>query len=240
MASLLSTLGCACGHESVFNPKNLTRDTYQTNPLARILRLNRHPGFITPQEMRVGETLVWPASLCGDSSWLAAPYLSSLPRGTAVLHQVRDPIPVIRSLVRIRFFDTPSPFRLFAEAHLPSVKTGTLLERSLRYWVEWNRLIQRAEHVPHLRYVRYRVEDVTPLLLQDFLSRAGIACDLSKVEAVLRAHPRTVNTRGSKRRDHLIRRETLPTGQARLAYERLAEEYGYPPGGPRGSPSAAV
>jgi hypothetical protein len=233
MASLLSALGCACGHESVFSPQNLTRDVLHPGPLARILRLNGHPGFITPQDLRLEGNLGWPASLCGDSSWLAAPYLSSLPRGTWVLHQLRNPISVIRSLVRIRFFDTPSPFRLFAEAHLPDVRTGAPLERSLRYWVEWNRLVQRAEHMPHLRYVRYSVEDLTPLLLRDILSRAGIGCAISRVEAVLRAHPRTVNTRGSKHRDHLIQWETLPAGQARLACEQLAEEYGYPPSADR-------
>ena len=40
----------------------------------------------------------------GDSSWLAVPFLDELPAGTVVLHQVRHPDAVVRSLIGIRFF----------------------------------------------------------------------------------------------------------------------------------------
>ena len=47
----------------------------------------------------------------GDSSWLAVPFLGQLPPGTVVIHVVREPSAVIRSLVATRFF-TESTSRL--------------------------------------------------------------------------------------------------------------------------------
>lgn len=45
-----------------------------------------------------------------DSSWLAGPFVRQLPAGTVVLHQVRDPLAVVRSMLGTRFFD--ETFRL--------------------------------------------------------------------------------------------------------------------------------
>jgi hypothetical protein len=42
--------------------------------------------------------------LRGDSSWVAAPYLDALPSDVVVLHQIRHPMAVTRSLHRIGFF----------------------------------------------------------------------------------------------------------------------------------------
>jgi hypothetical protein len=41
----------------------------------------------------------------GESSWLAAPFIHQLPPGTVVLHQLRHPDAVVRSLLGIHFFD---------------------------------------------------------------------------------------------------------------------------------------
>jgi hypothetical protein len=40
----------------------------------------------------------------GDSSWLAAPFLSQLPDDTLILHRVRHPLRVVGSLLGVRFF----------------------------------------------------------------------------------------------------------------------------------------
>jgi hypothetical protein len=40
----------------------------------------------------------------GDSSWLAAPFLAQLPDDTLILHRVRHPLKVVRSLLGVRFF----------------------------------------------------------------------------------------------------------------------------------------
>jgi hypothetical protein len=153
-----------------------------------------------------------------------------------VLHQVRDAIAVIRSMMRIRFFDHWSPFRSFAEAHCPSLEEGTVLERCIVYWTEWNRIAQKAELLPHVTYVRYRIEDLTPPALQEILTLIGCRCDTASLAGLLRSHPRDINTRNSKRRDHLIRWETLPPGEARRDCERLAAAYGYTPAMPDRGP----
>ena len=41
----------------------------------------------------------------GDSSWLAVPFLGQLPGDAVVLHQVRHPLAVVRSLVGIGFLE---------------------------------------------------------------------------------------------------------------------------------------
>jgi hypothetical protein len=40
----------------------------------------------------------------GDSSWLAAPFLAQLPTDALILHRVRHPLKVVRSLLGVRFF----------------------------------------------------------------------------------------------------------------------------------------
>jgi hypothetical protein len=44
----------------------------------------------------------------GDSSWLAVPFLDELPPNTVVIHVVREPSAVIRSLVATKFFTSGS------------------------------------------------------------------------------------------------------------------------------------
>jgi hypothetical protein len=51
----------------------------------------------------------------GDCSWLAAPFLAELPPDSVVIHQVRHPLAVTRSLVGIRFFDDRSRAFLAAD-----------------------------------------------------------------------------------------------------------------------------
>lgn len=48
----------------------------------------------------------------GDVSWLAVPFLDQLPPGTAVVHQVRHPVQVIRSLAGIGLFGPPQSPKL--------------------------------------------------------------------------------------------------------------------------------
>src|SRR5689334_5762287 len=75
LAALLTELGLECGHERVFAPRTVR-----------------------------GSTPTWPDGVRAESSWLAAPYLAHLPKGTAVVHLVRHPLAVMRSNLRIGFF----------------------------------------------------------------------------------------------------------------------------------------
>ena len=197
-STLLSKLGVPCGHETIFFPSALLDRT----------------------------SLDWPTTWLGDASWLAAPYLKNLPPSTLVLHQVRDPLAVIRSLMRTKFFEQPSAYRRFAELHEPGLENGTALERAMHYWTAWNLLTERASEVEHLRYRRYRLEDLDQTFLVELLDEIGrpVPDDL---DAVFASVPSDTNSEGSKEHDAEIRWDTLPTGPVADELIELAERYGY-------------
>jgi hypothetical protein len=87
----------------------------------------------------------------GDSSWLAAPFLAQLPDDTLILHRVRHPLKVVRSLLGVRFFTDRG--RAFL--------TGDDLYTKVKWQVR--RHLTRLGHVepsdkgprPHVIYRRY-------------------------------------------------------------------------------------
>src|SRR5688572_3312018 len=151
MAKLMSALGFPCGHERIFN----------------IWRICRIGDFSEPMV-----AFFEPDSKQGDASFLSIPYLGELPDKTVVLHQIRNPLEVIRSHMGIRFFADPyQPSMYLAKEHLqilnflrthrPEIlEAETEVGRCMRYWYHWNKMAELAEHFPSLRYIRYRVEDV--------------------------------------------------------------------------------
>jgi len=199
IANVLTFLGCLTGHEDIFGPAKLDD----------------------------AEEIVWPAEVPGDSSWLGAPYLDALPRGTLVLHQVREPVANARSSLRIRFFSTPSWYRSFAEQHAPTLLLGSEPERCLRYWLEWNRMAERARTMPELEYSRYRLEDIDRDVVAEICLRLGLEATLPRIDEVLAQMPRDYNTRGDKSKDAEWRWSDLPPGETKRAAEKLAASYGY-------------
>jgi hypothetical protein len=149
----------------------------------------------------------------GDVSWLAAPFLEQLPRGTVVLHQVRDPLATIRSMLGVRMFQTKphalmqARYRLqyhrirfgrpitnarfvrFAADHCPGVfELPDETSRAAAYWVRWNERIQRVELDDQLHYERYRVEDLDDELLarvDHLLGGTASPADVAAVRASL-------------------------------------------------------
>jgi hypothetical protein len=125
-----------------------------------------HEGYYTPH----GPTLRNPERLFlakGDASWLAVPFLENA--DLPVLHQVRHPRDVIRSLMKIGFFDPAlhrrhGAFIAFAERYFQP--GGDPLESSIRWYLEWN---QRCEEVAEYRF---RVEDFEAAL-PEILHRIG-------------------------------------------------------------------
>jgi len=197
-ARLLGDLGLACGHEAVFFP---------------------------PQDGRW--QFAWPVDLPGESSWLGAPFLKALPKGTIVLHQVREPVAVIRSFLRIRFFDEPSPYLKFAEARVPELARGDRVERCMKYWLQWNRLAELGAHFEDLRYLRYRLEDIDAALLERLLELIGYRCEPERVARAVAERPRDYNSRGDKQADADVTWEALPRGELRESVAELAGRYGY-------------
>ncbi len=232
MATLLERLGCPCGHEALFNPARL--GWIDSSVVAQVsYKVNRPLGgraFLTPEEFWEHRGDLWPDRVPGESSWLAVPYLACLPEGTIVLHQVRDPISVVRSLVRIKLFQRPrSPYTVFAEEFCEALRHGSPLERSIHYWLEWNRMAEQARLLPGIRYFRYRLEDIDESLVEEILLAIGFQHSQEGVKQALASHPSDYNARGSRGKDGKISWQSLPGGYARRRLEEQAQVYGYLP-----------
>ena len=123
-AAVLSRLGLRCGHEVVFGPAT-----------------RAFTGF---------------GGQHGDSSWLAVPFLGQLPAGpdgAVVLHRVRHPLKVVRSLLGIRFFDDRSRAFLTADVAYTKVKWRIREELMARGEVEASDKGARP-HAAYRAYVR--------------------------------------------------------------------------------------
>jgi hypothetical protein len=145
----------------------------------------------------------------GDVSWLAAPFLDRLPPGTIVVHQLRDPLAVITSLVGQRFLQTePHPMMLaryrlqhhrirvgkpitnplfirFAADHCPDVFSyDDEPTRSAHFWTSWTALIARGADRAGVDVHRVRVEDLDGPALLDLCHAIGGRQTLDEVERV--------------------------------------------------------
>ena len=212
ISELLSAIGFECGHERIFN-------------IHRVLDLEK-----------LSDNFVDFPKKHGDSSHLAVPFLKDLPNGTVVLHQVRHPVPVIRSHMGIRYFANPyqpsmyladnhPDFLKFIARHCPDVfEDGDELKRCMRYWVLWNRLAQRAEQIDGLRYLRYKVESISRPLIRQIFTLLGSECNNDIIDNALSSVSRSTNTR---LRDFSVSWETIPEGNTKETVKQLAIEYGY-------------
>ncbi|MEZ6017690.1 MAG: hypothetical protein R3F49_21460 [Planctomycetota bacterium] len=202
VAAVLTALGAPCGHEAIFHT-----DTFAD-----------------------GGRLMWPKSVAGDASWLAAPYLGKLPEGASVLHQVREPMAVIRSILRSGILERDSAPQRFAAVHIPELALGGPTVRAMRYWIEWNRLVEAAADYDDLRYRRHRLEDLDVAGVRELCAFLGLERSEEVVKRVLDSRPRDLNTRGDKRRDPSVTWESLPKGALLDELVELAQSYGYDPG----------
>lgn len=156
--------------------------------------------------------------LFGDSSWLAAPFLQALPPNTRILHQVRNPLATIDSLLftgHLQLDLKANPYIDFIKRHTPFPSSLlTPLERAVYFWWYWNRLIEMGS--AGKPYHRYQLETLNP---------EELMCEINQppsglfVEAAL-AVPKNYNTRG---KPPLVATATQLSPEAR----NLAEAYGY-------------
>ena len=211
-ARLLTAAGIPCGHEQVFSPWS--------------------------GALHLSEPFAMRPDLRGDSSFMAAPYLDRLRAGDWVLHQVRDPIDVIRSHVGMKFFAEPfvqskelagdHPYYVaIIKDFTPDVfTTPDETARSARYWVQWNEAIERSAGELGLRYVRYRIEALDVDLLRDLAGLLECSLDRAALEAAFRRPKTTLNTRA---RDESISWDAIvrASGSQALELAALAERYGY-------------
>lgn len=213
--------------------------------LQRLGHTVAHEALFTPETEEVPDF----GDSEGDVSWLAAPFLADLPAGTIVLHQVRDPLATIRSIVGVRMFQTrPHPlmqvrYRLqyyrirfgkpitnarfirFADRHCPGLfDLPDEVSRAAAYWVRWNRLVEQAGSMPHLRYERYRVEDLDDDRLAELDRQLGgraTRADAARVRSELG------NTTHRARQVSAVRYEDVAHEPTREQLLQVALDYGY-------------
>ena len=94
-----------------------------------------------------------PEKFIGEASWLAVPYVSEKTH-KHIIHLVRNPWHVIRSLVAVRPFTQDTDYNRFARSHLPDMPEDDL-GAAIHFYIEWNLL---CEAVPGA--ARIRVEDI--------------------------------------------------------------------------------
>jgi hypothetical protein len=217
-ARLFSNAGLPCGHEEVFGPLPGLRDP-EVRPLPRrpTLRARVHLSRVAV-EYRQRRT-----ELLGDASWMAVPRLGRF-RG-AVFLQLRDPLKVVSSFQGTRFF-MPERHRQrqtrYALKYFEPV--GDPVLDAMRWWVQWN---ERAEQWATLTY---RLEDISPELVDRMIELAGLA-PVCPVEEAIAKTASDVNSAASRGHPTApLRWDDLPAGPELDALARASERYGYATG----------
>jgi hypothetical protein len=196
VAHVLSSCGVNCTHEKVFGLDGLDWAREQI----RLRAENPDWG--------------WQA----DASWMAMPFLDDpCVGGMKIIHLVRHPRNVIRSLQRIRNWTALryKPGHDFLYEHMPELLDyDDLNERSAYFWCEWNRRIE--VHADFL----HRVEDDVCIVLD--------AADINW-ESYWLFDNTHYNTRAFVR-EQPFELEDLPPGLLAMVRDSMSR-YGYKEGG---------
>ncbi|NND02564.1 MAG: hypothetical protein HKN91_07240 [Acidimicrobiia bacterium] len=195
ISTVLDRSGLPTGHETVYNPSSL----------------------------RSGILPDWPPHLVGEASWLATPFVHMLPAATTIVHQVRHPVAVVRSFVRIRFFEEQSAYLDFVNAHDPDICRGSVVQRAVNYWLRWNALAELA--TTEREGIRHRLEDVSVGELQKLVDRCGVVAP--SLQTAFETVSTTTNSRGDTGLDHQISVQDLlelPNGDE---LREVSHRYGY-------------
>jgi hypothetical protein len=136
---------------------------------------HEHEGRVTVHVSKLDQPPSW-GTYQVESSWLAAPFLSSAaPDRSIVVHLVRDPIKAISSIYRRGFLRPGNAYGEFANKNLG----GDLvffeayrdpLLRACHYWCEWNLMILTSK----CPVAVWRVESLASADLAYVLDTAGI------------------------------------------------------------------
>lgn len=156
----------------------------------------------------------------GDSSWYAAPFLSRLPPGCIVFHQVRPPLDVIASWAGRRTFRSPqiegslvkhvakrvlrSPpsgkyatYRFLRTWCPAAFREGGEAARAARYWVEWNLMVEREAAAAGLPYRQYRLDEIAAVT-EEIAAAAGVTLPADASARISSVSNRTNGGRSSQ------------------------------------------
>ncbi len=156
VAKWLTRAGVACSHERFFrgtDADDLVRALTVPHTHAANSDCSTHFG-LEPLEMPIAE-----------SSFMAVPFLEHpVLRDCAIIHVVRDPLKVIRSLLNnICYFRTDDPEQAhageqFIRRHLPHLDVlPDAATRACYYYLRWNQMIEEAAGAR--RYLRHAIEN---------------------------------------------------------------------------------
>jgi hypothetical protein len=98
------------------------------------------------------------------------------------------------------------------------------VSKTIEYWVRWNALVDRAAELPHLTFLRYRVEDLDEDLIARIIELIGTRPSSGAIRRALQATSRTVNARPVK---HRFSMDEVQRGMAALGVPEAARKYGY-------------
>jgi hypothetical protein len=158
----------------------------------------------------------------GEVSSLAPPYLRHLPTETVILHQVRNPVATLASLMGQWDITGDSikwwPNIKFNRMYVPETSADDEpLAFYIRYWLRWNEMIE-----PYAAR-RYRIEDLAPALWATLL--ADIGAELTEqTKAAFAAYATDYN---AGKRHLRVTWRAIPKGELKQRLLKKATEYGY-------------
>lgn len=166
----------------------------------------------------------------GESSWLAVGWLEEIPPTVPILHLVREPLAVLRSIYRSDFLGaglaSDTPHAAFARSRCPELESYPGgLERQVAWVARWGAPLEARSGV-----LRLRIEDASPELLNGALrfvgarrrSAADIAEALEALGTETNAHDREAD-------DSAVSWERVAECAAGPAFLARAERLGYGP-----------
>jgi len=200
ITEVLSKCGLYVGHEEIFTPNS---DFY------------------------LGNFKLLPKRNKNEVAWESFLFLDEIPKSIKIFHMIRDPIKVINSFMRVKFFEKGYEHRLWAEKHPNYPKEllfGEPIEKAMKWYYYINEIIEKAKPM-----VRFMIEYVDELFLQSFLSfHFNIDHTTEFYEDILRKTSKTMNTTETQHIDFQEWTwETLPELNIKTQLFQMAKDYNY-------------
>ena len=171
-----------------------------------------HEGFFHPEGIK--KRLHYQ----GDASWLAVPFIEDaiLSTNIKIIHHVRHPLEVIRSLKGINFFNGIKDTKIIRFASRNFQITGDEIIDCVRWWNEWN---LRCEKISDLTF---KIEDFE-INFPEICSRINKTSKKKWKNTLEVLSSKKINSRN---RDE-VRIEDIPEGKHKDELIKLAEKYEY-------------
>ena len=128
----------------------------------------------------------------------------------------------IHDLLVHGFFEHQTPSRHFAEDFLPELLEGSEIERCMRLWLGWHRMIEALSGDPDLIYRRFRIEDFDEQCAVEQLALIGLQRDAGRARRALEELGEA-----RLRTQVALTWEELPDAALTAELKAVAERYGY-------------